>query len=131
MKTICACLLALLCSCVTSRWDPYDDSSYDVVMEPSVTETEEHIQLLEAWALDTQHPMPPGLYAELGYWLAKVGRYDSASAAFEKEIERYPYADKYLQVLRELLLGVSTPDNQESTQEEPAQDAEPSGGEGE
>jgi hypothetical protein len=103
MKLPCIAVLLSLASCATNRWDGYDSSGYDVVMEPSDAETAKHIEFLEAWSADEGDPIPPGLSVELGYWLAKVGRNDEAQAAFEREIARYPYAQKYVAVLQGLI----------------------------
>jgi len=105
--------LLLLTSCASSRWDAYDASSYEVVMEPSDDGYAEHIRLLEDWSADRKEPLPAGLYIELGYWLAKVGRYDEARAAFEKELARYPYVEKYLATLSALVLATTATEETE------------------
>jgi len=116
MKWLLLSALLALGSCASSdRWNAYDLSSYDVVMEPSDEEYAEHIELLEAWAADERQPIPPGLYTELGYWLAKVGRNAEARAAFEKELARYPYAEKYLATLTTLVLGAPSAEDDAPT----------------
>jgi len=107
-------VLLLLCSCASNRWDAYDNSSYDVVMEPSDKEYLEHIELLEAWGADERQPMPPGLYMELGFWLAKVGRNEEAELAFAQEVARYPYVQEYLATLTSLVFGDAPPGDAES-----------------
>lgn len=103
MKRLLAIAL-LATSCVTNRWNDYDASSQNVVMDPTEESYAAHIELLEAWAADTEQPMPPGLYAELAYWLAKVGRYPEAEAAFQKELAAYPQAAPFVAALRALVI---------------------------
>lgn len=104
-----ALLLALGCvSCVSDRWGDYDSSSQTVVMDPTEANYAEHIELLETWAADAEHPMPPGLYAELAYWLAKVGRYPEAEAALQKELAAYPQAELFVKALRALVIPAGT-----------------------
>ena len=123
-------LLLLLCSCVHDRWDSYDESSYDVVMEPTVEEFDEHIELLEAWASDESKSMPPGLYIELGYWLTKVGRHAEAREAFDHELANYPYAEKYITALTALVLATTgTADEAEADPEAQEPTAEPAASE--
>ena len=129
MKPLALGALLLLAACTGSRWDAYDASSYDVVMEPSEEEYLEHIDLLQAWSQDEENPLPPGLYMELGYWLAKVERYDEARAAFEEEIRRYPYVEKYLAVLSSVVLEPREEEGSAARPGEPA--VEPEEGEGE
>lgn len=112
--------LLLLGSCASSRWDAYDSSSYDVVMEPSQEEFDEHIALLEEWANDESKVMPPGLYIELGYWLAKVGRTAEAREAFDHELANYPYAEKYLTALMALVLASTESEGAEPEDAAPA-----------
>ncbi|HVS19774.1 MAG TPA: DUF4810 domain-containing protein [Planctomycetota bacterium] len=98
-------LIALLASsCISNRWHDFDTSSQNVVMDPTEQRYNEHIELLESWAADGEQPMPPGLYAELAYWLAKVGRFPEAEAALQKELAAYPQAQQFVAALRALVI---------------------------
>ncbi len=107
LRLILAALLVspLVSSCASNRWHDYDSSSQNVVMEPTAENYGEHIALLETWAADPEQPMPPGLYAELAYWLAKVGRFPEAEAALQKELALYPQAAKFVAALRALVIA--------------------------
>lgn len=96
----CACLAA----CQATPWQTYDETSYAAVMDPSEEVLGKHIAVLEGWASGPADDVPPGIYAELAYWLAKVGRTEEARVMFEREIERYPYAEKYVRMLQALVL---------------------------
>jgi len=104
MKQLLLSIALLVASCTSNRWHDYDTSSQDVVMDPTEESYAEHIELLESWAADSDQPMPPGLYAELAYWLAKVGRYPEAEAALQKELALYPQAEKFLTALRAMVI---------------------------
>lgn len=117
-------LVALLASsCVSNRWNDYDASSQNVVMDPTEESYAEHIALLETWAADAEHPMPPGLYAELAYWLAKVGRYPEAEAALQKELAAYPQAAPFVAALRVLVIPADAAAKPAPSEPAPAQPA--------
>jgi len=94
-----------LCACTaTSPWQTYDETSYAETMDPSEEVLAKHIAALEVWVEGPAEAVPPGIYTELGYWLAKVGRTEEARVLFEREIARYPYAQKYVQLLMSVVL---------------------------
>jgi len=102
-----ALLLATTCLCAcaaTSPWQTYDETSYAAVMDSSDEVLAKHIAALEGWVAGPAEAVPPGIYTELAYWLAKVGRTAEARVLFQREIERYPYAQKYVQMLMSVVL---------------------------
>jgi hypothetical protein len=115
-----------LCACTTpSKWQTYDQTSYSAVMTPSDAVLEKHLAALESWTTGPAADVPPGIYAELGYWLAKVGRTEEARVMFEREMERYPYAQKYVRMLMDLVLS-TTGGEKKSGAESPPKSAPPS-----
>lgn len=123
MRNLLGVLVSLgLVGCATNRWREYDESSFVLVMEPSDEAVLRHVELLDEWAADERDPMPPGLFIELGYWLAKLGRSSEAAAAFDKELARYPQAATYIAVLTPLIVdpGEERESGEEDANEGPA-----------
>lgn len=121
MKRLVLLVALLASSCATDRWNDYDSSSQNVVMDPTEQRYNEHIALLEMWAADSEQPMPPGLYAELAYWLAKVGRYPEAEAALQKELAAYPQAQQFVAALRALVIPDDAASKSATPEPEPAE----------
>lgn len=93
-------LTLALVSCQTP-WDQYDASLYETVANPSEESYAAHIATLEQ--LVTTDPPPPGLCAELGYFLVLTGHYPEAEASFNRELASYPQAANFLKALRSSL----------------------------
>lgn len=89
--------VALLASC-QSNWQQYDASLFETVANPSQEAYEYHIGTLERMV--EEDPPPPGLCAELGYFLILVGRTAEADAWFARELAAYPHAESYVKMLR-------------------------------
>lgn len=101
MRLIQFILIALAaCSCQT-QWDRYDESLYASVFEPSEQTLSRHIQTLEGFA--SWEAPPPGLCAELAYYLALAGRGDESAVWLDKELAHWPESVKVVEALRSLI----------------------------
>lgn len=98
---------ALLSGCVTP-WDRYDASLYDVSMEPGPESYRMHADLLQEWIAGDEG-CPPGLSAELGFYLALSGRADEARPWFDREVEEHPEAARFVTAMRAVVLPPETP----------------------
>lgn len=100
MKSIVASVLLLFGSC-QSTWDTYDISSHQTIGAPGPESYEAHVALLERMV--EVAPPPPGLCAELAYFLVLLGRPDQAEAWFAKEMHAWPGSEKFVLGLRRSL----------------------------
>lgn len=75
------------------HWGDYEQSLYDYTKRPG--EVEAYIADLDAIILKGEEAgnVPPGMYAEYGFALTKVGRDEEAQAYFSKEREKWPESE--------------------------------------
>ncbi len=104
MKIVFTLLVLMAASCQTA-WDRYDESLYASVFEPSPSTYENHIRSLEALA--ATDPPPPGLCAELAYYLVLAEREDEAHLWLDRELEHWPESVVIVSALHKFL--VETP----------------------
>lgn len=98
-------LTLLMAGCQTP-WTIYDQSLYQAVAEPSEDTYAAHVRSLESMVqLD---PIPPGMCAELAFYLILSERQAEAAAWLDREIELYPQSAKFVAELRSTL-GLDTP----------------------
>jgi len=89
-------LAALLSGCAPPtlyQWDDYSDTLYSLKSDPNAEHLSEHIESLEniiKASAEKNQQVPPGVYAELGYWLGKAGRGNESIAFFQLEMQTYP-----------------------------------------
>jgi hypothetical protein len=92
-------LLLMTAGCVNQRWSQYDSSLYRVAMEPSVESHEAHAKLLRDFS-ESKEGLPPGLAAELGFYLALLGQAEEANTWFEREIAAHSESAPFVAALR-------------------------------
>ena len=89
--------------CTTTKtlysWYDYEDATYQYHKRS----TEElQVKVLEQYKKITEKQrgvrgvVPPGMYAEYGYLLCKIGKKDEGLAFLKKEVELYPESDTYI-----------------------------------
>ena len=72
-------------------------------MDPSAESYEAHVELLRDWT-ETEEGLPPGLSAELGFYLGLLGHTADAEAWFATEVANYPEAAGFVAALRAIAL---------------------------
>jgi hypothetical protein len=102
--------LLTIVSCQTP-WDRYDESLYTAVFDPSEESLARHIQTLEGFT-NSESP-PPGLCAELAYYLALAGRNAEAEAWLDRELALWPESSKVVSALRSLITSNPEPSSED------------------
>ena len=102
MKALIYCLflglIVSLSSCVTTKyeWKNYDDRLYRFYGNQDINELilslEQIIKSGEA-----KNRVPPGIYAEYGYLLYEIGKYEESIIYFEKEQNLWTEASVLMQ----------------------------------
>jgi len=105
MRIFSLCVLIFTASC-QSPWSRYDNSLYQTVADPCEESYAWHVATLEDMVL--LDPIPPGMCAELAYYLILAGRANEADAWLTREVELYPQSAKFISELR-ATLGVNSP----------------------
>ena len=90
--------LILLSSCVTTRephyyWGRYEQIIHDIYIAPGNADPVRQIDVLSVdiqQAQNTGKPVPPGLYAHLGFIYALQGNISESRAAFSEEKVLFP-----------------------------------------
>jgi hypothetical protein len=80
-------------------WGEYEDSIYDIYLEPGKSSlTDEILRLEEQVQQAANHgkPVPPGLHAHLGYLYANDGDYNTAVIHFKREKEKFPESADFI-----------------------------------
>ena len=102
--------LALLSACASDPWGSYHDSLHDAISdgtrEARIEHAEHLAQIVAAAELAGRKP-PPGVYAELAYYQARLGDLAEVDRLLEKELESYPESEKFLGMLQNLLVDPS------------------------
>jgi len=87
-------------------WGKYSYTYLETIREPSMESNEKHIESLrEILAKSDERSLkpPPGVSAELGFWLLKIDPTSSeATSLFEREIAEYPEAEVFIKRLLQL-----------------------------
>jgi hypothetical protein len=105
MKTLVGGLLGLLllAGCAPQQqmyyWGDYSESLYSLKKNPSEESMAKHVETLEAIIQNSQEldkRVPPGIYGELGYYMARQGKAKKAENYFLKEEEVYPESKKLM-----------------------------------
>jgi hypothetical protein len=109
MKCILRTLLAGLVvssffyGCATNRnlyyWGGYEDSIYDMYIEPGKTSIDEQILKLEGQIEKSDASgmsVPPGLHAHLGYLYAAKGDYPTGVNHLQTEKAKFPESAKFI-----------------------------------
>ena len=105
MKFLIAPLLLLLPSC-QSTWDTYEISSHQTIAAPGPESYEAHVSHLTK-KVEGDAP-PPGLCAEMAYFLVLLGRPGEADVLFAREVDIWPQSEKFVLGLRRSL-GIEGP----------------------
>jgi len=108
-------------ACINPQWHAYDESQFTLSMMPNQEAYVDHAEMLLKWSEGKE--LPPGLAAELGYYLALIGRTAEAEAMFAVEVGRHPECTLFVQALRRICLGA---DAEGASQPTPADDDEES-----
>ena len=105
--------VAMLSACVSVSdagyyWGNYNKTSYAVVNEPSKESLEAHVSELNRIIDESNKKelrVPPGIYAELGYSLSKLGRGAESEQYFQMEGELYPESRAFIEKISEAGMG--------------------------
>ena len=107
------------------RWQAYDESQFEISMAPGAEAYQDHVDVLSKWA--DREDLPPGLTAELGYYLALTGKPMEAEAMYSLELARHPECGLFILALRRLSLGIELPAPNAQDQTADEGDASPEG----
>ena len=80
-------------------WGHYEDSIYDMYLEPGKTSLPDEILRLETQIEKTSASgqfVPPGLHAHLGYLYAMEGDYATAMVHFQTEKQKFPESTLFI-----------------------------------
>jgi hypothetical protein len=103
-----ALVSGLALSGCASAWSEYDDSLYETLETPGPETYEAHSEILrrviEESESGTRKP-PPGVYAEYGYYLSRLGRAGEAKKYFRAEAGAYPESAVFCQILERMAQG--------------------------
>jgi hypothetical protein len=91
-----------------SAWSEYDDSLYEAFRSPGPEAYKAHSELLRRVIEESESDKgipPPGVYAEYGYYLARLGRAAEAKKYFKAEVGAYPESAAFCQVLERMVEG--------------------------
>ncbi|SHI83426.1 DUF4810 domain-containing protein [Halodesulfovibrio aestuarii] len=111
---VCCCLLlvGLVSGCVHQQrieWCNYSQTYYAMLKEPTPVLIKEHqdelLHIIDN-AETKNKPVPPGVFAEYGYMLAKEGKTKQAVAYYEREVAAYPESEQFVS----MLVRMATPD---------------------
>lgn len=86
----------------------YSSTLYAFKKEPGAETREAHLDSLREILKESEKEelrVPPGIYAELGYWLAQDGKMDEAVRYFQLEKRTYPESAKLMDRLIEQAEG--------------------------
>lgn len=96
-------LVASLSSCSSSKglysWYNYNDTAYGYMKNQTDESKAKFIETLDRTIEQqkgTRETVPPGVYAEKGYFLLKNDKIEEGIACLKKEIELYPESEKLL-----------------------------------
>ena len=80
-------------------WHNYEASLYKLAKDPSALDKYGADLLDQIQAGEPTRRVPPGIYAEYGYFLLSNHRVKDAVAYFQKEKDRWPEAKVYMDLL--------------------------------
>ena len=87
-------------------WGNYSYTYLETIQSPSVKSNEKHIKSLRdilAKSKELELKPPPGVSAELAFWLLKISPVNTeAQALFEQEYEAYPESRIFIERLQKL-----------------------------
>ena len=111
----------ILCGC-SNPWEEYEDSLYRSLKVPGAEVYAEHTDLLRqvvAQFQDEGRKPPPGVLAEYGFYLARVGKPVEAKKYFRAEMAAYPESAVFVTVLERTIEGrrAFTPRDDEKSKE--------------
>ena len=106
-------LLVALVGCATVSdagyyWGEYSETYYQWVVAPSEETLAAHVAELQDIITESKERelrVPPGIYAELAFFLQRQGGADSAPGFYAQEIELYPESAVMLQRLQQMENG--------------------------
>lgn len=124
---VCCCVLLVgLASGCGSRqntrieWCNYSHTYYAMIKEPTPVTIKEHqnelVHIIDN-AGEKKKPVPPGIFAEYGYLLAKEGNIKQAVAYYEREVAEYPESEQFMTVL----IRMVTPDGDAAEKKQAAE----------
>lgn len=98
------------------HWGKYEDSLYRIAKDPAAMDRYGENLLVQINAAEGLNKVPPGIYAEYGYFLLARKRGDEAVVFFRKEKERWPESA----VLMDRMIASAAPKATETQKPAPA-----------
>lgn len=104
--------LFLMSACAASGcvdpWIEYEDSLYASLRVPGSESYASHSELLGEIVThcgEEGRKPPPGILAERGLYLARLGRTDEAKRCLRAEVEAYPESARFVAALERIIEG--------------------------
>ncbi len=109
LQRVCIALIiaAATSACATPtlyKWGRYEDSIFDMYLEPGSVPVTDEIARLEADIEKTVSSgafVPPGVHAHLGYLYVSEGDYATAMVHFQSEKKKFPESAHFIDGLIE------------------------------
>lgn len=106
LLTVLCVFSVLIAGCAAPRtmyyWDDYSSTLYALESDPSAEHLNEHIVSLQNIVSQSEEKnmrVAPGIYAELGYWLAKAGRGSESVPFYKMEAQVYPESQLLMNIV--------------------------------
>ncbi|HLO67140.1 MAG TPA: DUF4810 domain-containing protein [Holophaga sp.] len=98
------------------HWGKYEDSLYKIAKDPTAMDRYGENLIVQINAAEGLNKVPPGIYAEYGYFLLARKRGEEAVVFFRKEKERWPESA----VLMDRMIASAAPKPAEAPKPAPA-----------
>lgn len=128
----CGLILSIILStgCASSSnlyyWGEYEELVYNMYNKPGSATPEVQIDKLtrDIQKADSRgRPVPPGVFAHLGFMYAAVGNQSDAIASFNEEKERFPESHVLINGMMSRAYGESAVNNKEHSDNKESSDA--------
>jgi hypothetical protein len=103
-----ASLMVVLVAGCADPWAEYEDSLYGALRVPGDESYAGHTELLGDVVRqfeDEDRKPPPGILAEYGFYLARLGRTDDARRYLSAEVAEYPESARFVAALTRIIEG--------------------------
>jgi hypothetical protein len=90
MALACAALMSSCAPTSLYHWDRYEESLKAMYIAPDETKAHSSLEATVTLAPETGGRVPPGAYAEYGFFLYRSGQRERAAEYFQKEADSFP-----------------------------------------